>query len=398
MDSLINLNVATIESLPIPVLNRAEYRDKKLPELRLRVTPTGIKTFSVFKRVHGGKPVRVTLGKFPDLSPTKAKILTQQCLAELVTGNNPNHAKKVNELQNITVAEAHEKYIAAKPLKETTLRDYRTLLKCQLKDISNKRLVDITRDDIESIHRNARSKARADYSMRLLRALINFMNNESAALTDEPLILVNPVNVLSHKMKWNNVGRKNTHIRLSELPAFYDALEIVRARETNTGKSICDALLFALLTGLRKNEILNLKWSDINKKGLFFTVHETKNGESLELPITPALESILETRKREVLTQYVFSAENEYGQVRTPRKVVQKIKELSETNCDFHDLRRTFATTAEHLDIGTYKLKRLMNHASNRHDVTAGYTIMTAETLRESAIKVQNKLLDQKNQ
>lgn len=387
----------TIESLPIPAINRAEYRDKKLPELRLRITPTGVKTFSVFKRVHGGKPVRVTLGKFPDLSPTKAKILTQQCLAELVTGNNPNQAKKVNELQNITVSEAHQKYIAAKPLKQSTLRDYKTLLKCQLKDISNKRLVDITRDDVEKVHKNALSKARADYSMRLLRALINFMNNESAALTDEPLILVNPVNVLSHKMKWNNVGRKNTHIRLPELPDFYDALEFIRANETNTGKSICDALLFALLTGLRKNEILNLMWSDINIKGLFFTVHDTKNGTPLELPITPVLQSILAIRKNEFLTHYIFSSENQYGQIRTPRKVVQKIKELSGTMCDFHDLRRTFATTAEHLDIGTYKLKRLMNHASNRHDVTAGYTIMTAETLRESAIKIQNKLRHHKN-
>jgi integrase len=397
MDSLINLNVVTIESLPIPAIHRAEYRVKKLPELRLRITPTGIKTFSVFKRVHGGKPVRVTLGKFPALSPTKARILTQQYLAELVTGNNPNQAKKVNELQNITVAQAHEKYIATKPLKQTTLRDYKTLVKCQLKNISNKRLVDITRDDVEKIHKNARSKARADYSMRLLRALINFMNNESAALTDEPLILVNPVNVLSHRMKWNNVARKNTHIRLAELPDFHNALEFVRANETNTGKSICDALLFALLTGLRKNEILNLKWSDINMRGLFFTIRETKNDEELELPITPALKKILDNRRKETLTNYVFSAENQYGQIRTPRKVVQKVKKRSVTNCDFHDLRRTFATTAEHLDIGTYKLKRLMNHASNRHDVTAGYTIMTAEKLRESAKKVQSKLLHQKN-
>lgn len=392
MESLINLNVVTIENLPIPAIHRVEYRDKKLPELRLRITPSGIKTFSVFKRMHGGKPVRVTLGKFPDLSPTKAKILTRQCLAELVTGNNPNQAKKVNELRNITVLEAHKKYVAAKPLKQTTLRDYTTLLKCQLKDISNKRLVDITRDDIEKTHKNTRSKARADYSMRLLRALINFINNESAALTDEPLIQVNPVNVLSHKMKWNNVGRKNTHIRLTGLPDFHDALEFVRANETNTGKSICDALLFALLTGLRKNEILNLKWSDINMKGLFFTIRETKNGEELELPITPALEKALDNRRKELLTSYVFSAENQYGQIRTPRKVVQKVKELSGTNCDFHDLRRTFATTAEHLDIGNYKLKRLMNHASNRYDVTAGYTIMTSETLRYSSIKIQSQL------
>ena len=70
--------------------------------------------------------------------------------------------------------------------------------------------------------------------------------------------------------------------------------------------------------------------------------------------------------------------------------MVAKIKGLSATHCDFHDLRRTFATTAEHLDVGTYKLKRLMNHSTGRDDVTAGYTILTAETLRQSAEKIQS--------
>jgi hypothetical protein len=35
-------------------------------------------------------------------------------------------------------------------------------------------------------------------------------------------------------------------------------------------------------------------------------------------------------------------------------------------------------------------LKRLMNHSTGRDDVTAGYTILTAETLRQSAEKIQN--------
>jgi hypothetical protein len=67
------------------------------------------------------------------------------------------------------------------------------------------------------------------------------------------------------------------------------------------------------------------------------------------------------------------------------------VKEICD--CNFHDLRRTFATTTEHLDVGHYKLKRLMNHVSDRNDVTAGYTVLTAETLRSSAIKIQKKLL-----
>lgn len=46
-----------------------------------------------------------------------------------------------------------------------------------------------------------------------------------------------------------------------------------------------------------------------------------------------------------------------------------------------HDLRRTFITIAESLDISAYALKRLMNHKMT-NDVTAGYIITDVERLR----------------
>ena len=47
-----------------------------------------------------------------------------------------------------------------------------------------------------------------------------------------------------------------------------------------------------------------------------------------------------------------------------------------------HDLRRTFITIAESLDIPAYALKRLMNHKMT-NDVTAGYIIADVERLRK---------------
>ena len=46
-----------------------------------------------------------------------------------------------------------------------------------------------------------------------------------------------------------------------------------------------------------------------------------------------------------------------------------------------HDLRRTFITIAESLDIPGYALKRLMNH-KDPNDVTAGYIVSDVERLR----------------
>jgi integrase len=61
-----------------------------------------------------------------------------------------------------------------------------------------------------------------------------------------------------------------------------------------------------------------------------------------------------------------------------------------------HDLRRTFITIAEGLDIPAYALKRLLNHKIS-HDVTGGYVIADAERLREPMQKVTDFILKTAN-
>ena len=57
-----------------------------------------------------------------------------------------------------------------------------------------------------------------------------------------------------------------------------------------------------------------------------------------------------------------------------------------------HDLRRTFITIAEGLDIPAYALKRLLSHKM-RNDVAAGYIITDVERLRAPMQKVTDYIL-----
>ena len=52
-----------------------------------------------------------------------------------------------------------------------------------------------------------------------------------------------------------------------------------------------------------------------------------------------------------------------------------------------HDLRRTFITIAESLDIPHYALKALLNHSMG-NDVTGGYVVMSVDRLREPMQRV----------
>jgi integrase len=71
---------------------------------------------------------------------------------------------------------------------------------------------------------------------------------------------------------------------------------------------------------------------------------------------------------------------------------MKKIIKKSEVSFTLHDLRRTFITVAEGLDISAYALKRLLNHKMN-HDVTAGYIVMDVERLREPMQMISKHLL-----
>ncbi len=67
------------------------------------------------------------------------------------------------------------------------------------------------------------------------------------------------------------------------------------------------------------------------------------------------------------------------------------IREKSGIDFKHHDLRRTFITIAEGIDIPYYALKRLVNHSMSG-DVTAGYIVPDVERLREPMQSISDEI------
>jgi len=89
---------------------------------------------------------------------------------------------------------------------------------------------------------------------------------------------------------------------------------------------------------------------------------------------------------------YVFPGKSKAGHLSEPKKVIAEIAKKSDVSFCIHDLRRTFITTAESLDIPAYAVKMLVNHSTGS-DVTAGYIIPDAERLRKPMQKITDRLL-----
>ncbi len=112
------------------------------------------------------------------------------------------------------------------------------------------------------------------------------------------------------------------------------------------------------------------------------TILDTKNREPLVLPLSDFLWEMLTTRREaSPKSPWVFPGPGKSGHLSEPKAAVRQVAESSGISFTPHDLRRTFLTIAEGLDIPAYALKRLANHKT-KGDVTAGYIVSDAERLR----------------
>ena len=87
---------------------------------------------------------------------------------------------------------------------------------------------------------------------------------------------------------------------------------------------------------------------------------------------------------------YVF--EGPRGRLDNLRSALEEVARRSGVPFCVHDLRRTFATIADSLDIPGYAVKALLNHKGGS-DVTAGYVVASTERLREPMQKICDYVL-----
>jgi integrase len=86
-------------------------------------------------------------------------------------------------------------------------------------------------------------------------------------------------------------------------------LEAVRT--SHQVKHLEPIIITALSTGMRKGEIPNLKWSNVDFKNKVMIVEGTKNGEIRKVPKNHKLTATLESAKKVSKKEYVFSENGE---------------------------------------------------------------------------------------
>ena len=386
----IKITKSIVEQLPHPKKGQDFYRDQTLVGFGLYAGAQS-KTYYAEKRING-KSVRTVIGRHGQISSQRARERAQEVLGLMTTGINPNDEKRSKSAQRVSLKKVYEDYKEArKDLKPKTLYDYDRIMKAVFSSWHTKAVTDITKDMIERKHKKIGEEsgpAYANLAMKFLRSLFNFAIGKYEDSKGQSFILENPVKRLSQTRAWYRVEKRRREIKSNDLQTWYETVSNL------SNDSLKDYLILLLFTGLRKQEALKLEWDHVDLSNKTLTITDTKNRIPLALPLSDFTFELLKKRNdsRDTDTKFVFPGQGKTSHLVEPREAVKKVRKLSNIEFSLHDLRRTFITNAESLDIPHYALKQLVNHKEG-NDVTAGYIISDPERLRIPMQKVTDKLL-----
>lgn len=315
-----------------------------------------------------------------------------RALLDRAAGGDRTEAAEPATPQIPTLSEAFDEFLGANPKrKRSTEAAYRSQMRYCLGDWLPRRLDTITRRDVEARFHQISERngwAVGNHAIALLRAAYRRPCVDHERLR-------NPVELwLAGGGRYHRPVRRRIATPAEVLPRWRQGIEAaVRTPATR------DIFWFGMFTGMRRGEILALRWECVDLEHGVLRVEETKTGEPLELPVSRQLAAIFGRRRNagppdESLRGWVFpSKTSASGHMEELQHLYPQISRAAGTKFWFHGLRNAFITVAERdLALQPTLTKRLVNHA-RPGDVTENYAVAwTVQQLREPAQRVADRI------
>jgi integrase len=356
------------------------YWDRSVPGFGVRVSgSTNQMSFVAQRDLPEGRTRRVTIAAVGEVTLEQAKAKARDIIHGMRHGIDPKAPRRGGETLRVVAA----LYLERHDLSEKSRRDYNRVVFTYLADWLDLTLSTVTGTMVEErFHQLARDKgpATANLCMRVFRALFNFMALRNAEAPP------NPTRQL--RRQWIKVPRRRTLVGAKRLPEFYRA---VMALPNPIHRTF---VLFVLFTGLRREAAASLCWDqvDFTEGTIRIPMERTKHRrDEFKLPMTTYVRDLLLKSPTPSEDGYVFVANSRRGYLSEPKYPLGIVAEQTGIAVSIHDLRRDYCSCAEHANIGPIALKVLVDHSVG-FDVTAGYTVLSAEQLREAAEKVTSLL------
>lgn len=263
-------------------------------------------------------------------------------------------------------------------IRKSTLRPYLMSLKSLEPIVGDRLLSEYTVNDVET-YKQKRLETVSPVTLNIeLRSLKSTFNSA---------------------VKWEllkeNPFRKVSLLKVPQRPPSYLMKEDFKRLMDGVKEPLLrDVFLFAVLTGFRKGEILNLKWSGVDLQKRQITIENsdtftTKSGKSRTVPMNDALVEMLTKRESERNgCAYVFHR-NGYrlNELYLSHRFKKYVVDLGlNSNLKFHSLRHTAASWLVDANVSLYVVQNILGHANI--STTQIYSHLSQNTLHESVNRV----------
>ncbi len=208
------------------------------------------------------------------------------------------------------------------------------------------------------------------HAMALIKRLSNYANKKNLCPS------------LSFQVELPKVDNQKTEdLTPEQLSSLLEVLD----KEPNL--QVKNLMLLALYTGMRRGEMFELQWTDIDFHNRFILIREPKGGVSQKIPLNNETSRILEDHERpHPDSPYVFPGRNgaKRKEIKRPINRIKKEAGLPVNFRPLHGLRHVFASMlASSGKVDLYTLQKLLTHKSPQ--MTQRYAHLRDEALRQAS-------------
>jgi len=193
--------------------------------------------------------------------------------------------------------------------------------------------------------------------------------------------LANFKHLLSKAVEWGvlseNIGTRVKLLKVQNQSLRYLSGEELKSLLDAASRYLKSLIILAVNTGLRKGELLALKWADVNFRTGYIELLDQKNGQLSYIPMNPDVKEALRKIPHRLDSPYVFSKKNGHPPVDIKYHFHKALKQSGIPHCNFHSLRHTFASHLCMSGVDLLTVRELMRHKS--YSMTLRYSHLSSQ-------------------
>ena len=372
----VKLTMRTVDALSTE--NRdALFWDRDLPGFGVRVYRTGRKVYIVQARGPAGSK-RAVIGRHGEIRADAARREAVVMIDRIKRGEDPVPPEPVAEPTVADLAERYMRVHVEVNCRPKTVEVFGRIVRLYIvPELGQLALSAVDRSHVSALHYGMRDKPyQANQTVSVLAKMLKLA--EAWGMTPPRR---NPCRSVRHYKE----HRRERFLTAQEYRRLGRVLVEAEA-DGSVFPSAVPALRLLLLTGCRKNEIVTLRWDDIDRTARELRLRDSKTG-ARRAPLTPAVERVLAGIPRIAGNPWIITGQNRGDHLKNLDAIWLRLRRRAGLDgVRIHDARHSYASRALALGEGLPAIGRLLGH--RKVTTTARYAHLARDTEKAAAAKV----------